>query len=92
MSRDIRTLTDEELVETLSTGGKVEIPEECTLMELIKIHERLDLASSTIRTKDMSAVKAKLKELEAWRDKNIPTQQVIADNKLIKVSVVTVKK
>lgn len=85
--RDIRTLTDEELVEVLSTGGKVEIPDDCSLTELVKIHERLDIAAAAIRTTDMSAIKAKLDELAKWRDEHIPTTKVVADNKNTRVSI-----
>ena len=85
--KDIRTLTDQELVEALYNGDKVDIPEDCSLEELLKCHERLNSAVSAIRDRDTSAIKAKLDQLAQWRDANIPTQKVIANNKKYKVSV-----
>lgn len=86
--KDIRTLTDEELVEVLAAGQKIDIPENCSLEELITIHNRLNTAASELRSRGLADVRNKLKELNDWRDKHIPVQKVLFEDDNICVSVI----
>lgn len=71
MKKDIRTLTDEELIAELASGNNtVDIPEECNLEELITAHKRVTMAVNFIRNADMDTIKKELKELAEWRDAN----------------------
>lgn len=85
---DIRTLTDEELIEALAAGQKLVIPEDCSLTELLTIHGRLGVAAAEIRSRGLADVSNKLKELDDWRDKHLPKQEVLFEDDSICVSII----
>lgn len=90
MKKDIRTLTDEELIAELANGtGTVDIPEDCSLEELITAHKRLTMATNFIRNTDMDTIKRELKELAEWRDTNIYKE--VANNKSVRVTLIKTK-
>ena len=90
MIKDIRTLTDEELVAELSKGtNTVDIPEDCSLEELITAHNRVTVAVNFIRNADMTNIKKELKELAKWRDTNISKE--VANNKSVRVTLIKTK-
>ena len=90
MKKDIRTLTDEELIAELSKGSNtVDIPEDCSLEELITAHNRVTVAVNSIRSADMTNIKRELKELAKWRDTNICKE--VANNKSVRVTLIKTK-
>ena len=90
MKKDIRTLTDEELVAELSKGtNTVTIPEDCSLEELITAHKRLTAAANSIRSADMTNIKKELKALAEWRDANVYKE--VANNKSVRVTLIKTK-
>ena len=90
MIKDIRTLTDEELVAELTNGSNtVTIPEDCSFEELITAHKRLTAAANFIRNADMDTIKKELKALAEWRDTNISKE--VANNKSVRVTLIKTK-
>lgn len=90
MIKDIRTLTDEELIDELANGSNtVDIPEDCSLEELITAHKRLTVAANFIRNADMDTIKKELKALAEWRDANVYKE--VANNKSVRVTLIKTK-
>lgn len=90
MIKDIRTLTDEELIAELANGSNtIDIPKECSLEELITAHKRLTMAANFIRNTDMDTIKKELKKLAEWRDTNIYKE--VANNKSVRVTLIKIK-
>ena len=90
MIKDIRTLTDEELVAELSKGSNtVTIPEDCSFEELITAHNRVTVAVNSIRSADMTNIKKELKALAEWRDANVYKE--VANNKSVRVTLIKTK-
>ena len=90
MIKDIRTLTDEELVAELTNrNNTLTIPEDCSLEELITAHNRVTAAANSIRSTDLDSIRKELKALAEWRDANIYKE--VANNKSVRVTLIKTK-